>query len=144
MREAIYFDPFKNGVSPSPTIISNRYINGRQIVDKRKRTRTAGGRWQERRGENSDRIDTNLVADALRMALGRRQPSQGLIHHSDRGLQYASHAYRALLVESGIRCSMSRKGDCLDNAVAERFFGSLKREWTVNQITPPVNKQKMM
>jgi len=81
----------------------------------------------------SDRIDTNLVADALQMALGRRQPSQGLIHHSDRGSQYASHTYRALLADNGIRCSMSRKGDCLDNAVAERFFGSLKREWTVNQ-----------
>jgi putative transposase len=81
----------------------------------------------------SDRIDTNLVADALQMALGRRQPSQGLIHHSDRGSQYASYAYRSLLAENGIRCSMSGKGDCLDNAVAERFFGSLKREWTVNQ-----------
>lgn len=81
----------------------------------------------------SDRIDTNLVAGALQMALGRRQPAQGLIHHSDRGSQYASYAYRALLAENGIRCSMSRKGECLDNAVAERFFGSLKREWTVNQ-----------
>lgn len=81
----------------------------------------------------SDHIDTQLVADALQMALGRRQPCQGLIHHSDRGSQYASHAYRALLADHGIRCSMSRKGDCLDNAVAERFFGSLKREWTTNQ-----------
>ena len=81
----------------------------------------------------SDHIDTNLVADALQMALGRRQPAQGLIHHSDRGSQYASHAYRELLVDNGIRCSMSRKGDCLDNAVAERFFGSLKRERTTNR-----------
>jgi putative transposase len=78
----------------------------------------------------SHRVDTALVQDALRMALGRRQPAVGLIHHSDRGSQYACGAYQALLAEHGIRCSMSRKGDCLDNAVAERFFGSLKGECT--------------
>ncbi len=78
----------------------------------------------------SSRIDTTLVTDALEMALGRRRPSAGLIHHSDRGSQYASHAYRDLLADHGIVCSMSAKGECLDNAVAERFFGSLKREWT--------------
>jgi putative transposase len=64
------------------------------------------------------------------MALGRRQPAAGLIHHSDRGSQYACGAYQTLLVASGMRCRMSRKGDCLDNAVAERFFGSLKGERT--------------
>ena len=78
----------------------------------------------------SDHVDTPLVADALEMALGRRQPEAGLMHHSDRGSQYASYAYRGLLAEYGIACSMSGKGDCLDNAVAERFFGSLKRERT--------------
>ena len=78
----------------------------------------------------SSRIDTTLVKDALQMALGRRHASAGLIHHSDRGSQYASHAYRDLLKENDIECSMSGKGECLDNAVAERFFGSLKREWT--------------
>jgi putative transposase len=78
----------------------------------------------------SDHVDTPLVTDALEMALGRRQPNAGLIHHSDRGSQYASHAYRSLLAEYGIECSMRGKGDCLDNAVAERFFGSLKREPT--------------
>jgi len=78
----------------------------------------------------SDHVDTQLVADALEMALGRRQPDADLIHHSDRGSQYASHAYRELLANHGIACSMSGKGDCLDNAVAERFFGSLKRERT--------------
>jgi putative transposase len=78
----------------------------------------------------SDHVDTPLVRDALEMALGRRQPDVGLIHHSDRGSQYACHAYRELLTEHGIACSMSGKGDCLDNAVAERFFGSLKRERT--------------
>jgi transposase InsO family protein len=78
----------------------------------------------------SSHIDTDLVQQALEMALGRRRPSAGLLHHSDRGSQYASHVYRNLLADHGIICSMSGKGDCLDNAVAERFFGSLKREWT--------------
>jgi putative transposase len=78
----------------------------------------------------SSHIDGVLVQKALEMALGRRMPSAGLVHHSDRGSQYASHAYRNLLADHGIVCSMSGKGDCLDNAVAERFFGSLKREWT--------------
>jgi putative transposase len=77
-----------------------------------------------------DHLDTQLVTDALKMALGRRQPGAGLIHHSDRGSQYASHAYRGMLADHGIACSMSGKGDCLDNAVAERFLGSLKRERT--------------
>jgi putative transposase len=78
----------------------------------------------------SDQVDTQLVTRALEMALGRRQPAAGLIHHSDRGSQYASHAYREMLADHGIACSMSGKGDCLDKAVAERFFGSLKRERT--------------
>jgi putative transposase len=75
-------------------------------------------------------MDTTLVQDALQMALGRRAPATGLMHHSDRGSQYASHVYQAMLADHGIVCSMSEKGECLDNAVAERFFGSLKREWT--------------
>jgi putative transposase len=78
----------------------------------------------------SHRVDAALVQDALRMALGRRKPAVGLIHHSDHGSQYACGAYQALLAEHAIRCRMSRKGDCLDNAVAERFFGSLKGECT--------------
>ena len=78
----------------------------------------------------SDHMDTQLVRDALEMALGRRKPRAGLIHHSDRGSQYASHAYRGILADHGLVCSMSGKGECLDNAVAERFFGSLKRERT--------------
>ena len=75
-------------------------------------------------------VDTPLGRAALEMALGRRQPDVGLIHQSDRGAQYAGHTYRALLTEQGIACSMSGKGDGLDNAVVERFFGSLKRERT--------------
>jgi len=80
----------------------------------------------------SSRIDAALVQEAWHMALGRRQPGVGLLHHSDRGSQYACQAYQGLLAHAGVRCSMSRKGDCLDNAVAERFFGSLKRERTTH------------
>ena len=71
---------------------------------------------------------TQLVLEALGMALGRRLPSSGLMHHSDRGSQYASADYRALLDRHGIVCSMSGKGACWDNAVAESFFGTLKVE----------------
>ena len=73
-------------------------------------------------------LDRGLALDALHMALQGRQPPPGLVHHSDRGCQYASHDYRAVLDAHGIVCSMSRKGDCWDNAVAESFFGSLKAE----------------
>jgi transposase InsO family protein len=78
----------------------------------------------------SDRIQAQLVCDALRMAVGRRRPPPGLIHHSDRGSQYAGQAYQALLREHSLTPSMSRKGNCWDNAPVERFFGSLKRERT--------------
>jgi putative transposase len=75
------------------------------------------------------RLKSALVCDALQMALWRRRPPKGqLIHHSDRGVQYASHAFRRLLKAHGIEGSMSRKGDCWDNAVVESFFGSLKSE----------------
>jgi len=76
----------------------------------------------------SERIDRVLVLDALSMATGRRQPGCGLIHHSDRGSQYASYDYQDALKSRGMLCSMSRKGNCWDNAVAESFFGSLKTE----------------
>jgi putative transposase len=59
-----------------------------------------------------DHLDTQLVTDALEMALGRRQPDAGLMHHSDRGSQYACHAYRGMLSDHGMACSMSGKGDC--------------------------------
>jgi putative transposase len=75
-----------------------------------------------------------LVSNALRMALGRRCPQAGLLHHSDRGVQYASTNYQALLSSEGITVSMSGKGDCWDNAVMERFWGSLKSECTDNTI----------
>jgi len=73
-------------------------------------------------------MPTELVAAALRMALQQRKPPPGLLLHSDRGSQYASLDYQALLGQHGIRCSMSRKGNCWDNAVMERFFLNLKME----------------
>jgi putative transposase len=76
----------------------------------------------------ADHMRAELPLEALRMALAHRRPGEGLLHHSDRGSQYASDAYRALLASRGIEASMSRKGNCWDNAVAESFFGTLKRE----------------
>lgn len=76
----------------------------------------------------ADHLRTDLVLQALHMALGLRQPEPGLLHHSDRGSQYASEAYREELSKRGIGCSMSRRGDCWDNAVVESFFGTLKTE----------------
>ena len=76
----------------------------------------------------SDRIDTRLTLAALDMAYRRRKPAQGLIFHSDRGVQYAAQAYRERLEAYGIRQSMSRRGDPYDNAVAENFFSCLKCE----------------
>jgi putative transposase len=73
-------------------------------------------------------IDRNLVLSALDMALKRRCPGVGLLHHSDRGSQYASEDYQKALKARGITCSMSRRGDCYDNAVVESFFGTLKTE----------------
>ncbi len=76
----------------------------------------------------ADHMRTDLVSDALSMALARRQPGEGLLHHSDRGSQYASEDYRHLLQSHGIECSMSGKGNCWDNAVMESFWGTLKTE----------------
>ena len=75
-----------------------------------------------------DRLDTQLPLDALRMALDHRQPPHGLLHHSDRGCQYASEAYRAVLTRRGLQPSMSRKGNCYDNAMMESFWATLKKE----------------
>ncbi len=74
-------------------------------------------------------IDAALVCAALEMALRRRCPQDDLVHHSDRGVQYASQAFRDLLTCEGLTMSMSRKGDPWDNAMMESFFGSLKTEW---------------
>ncbi len=81
----------------------------------------------------SDSLETTLVLEALDGAIRWRRPGSGLLHHSDRGVQYASERYRALLGEHGIACSMSRRGDCWDNAPMERFMGSLKSEWIAHE-----------
>lgn len=74
---------------------------------------------------------TLLVSQALKMAIEQRQNVKGLILHSDRGIQYASGDYQQLMRDHGIICSMSRKGNCWDNAVMESFYHSLKTEWVV-------------
>jgi len=75
------------------------------------------------------RMTSNLVEQALNMAIYQRRPEKGLIHHSDRGSQYASDLYQNTLKKHGIICSMSRKGNCWDNAVMESFFHTLKTEF---------------
>jgi len=78
------------------------------------------------------RMKNKLTLDALSMAYWRRKPPKGLVHHSDRGGQYACHEYQKCLEHYGMIVSMSRKGDCWDNAPMERFFGSLKSERLVS------------
>jgi transposase InsO family protein len=76
----------------------------------------------------ADHMETQLVSDALQMAFSRRRPAAGLVHHSDRGVQYASDAYRDQLHQCGVRISMSGKGNCYDNAAMESFWSTLKTE----------------
>ena len=71
-------------------------------------------------------MEAHIVTDALSMAMTRRSPPRGLILHSDQGSQYASNLYRTLIEQNGFQRSMSRKGDCWDNAIAESFFASIK------------------
>jgi putative transposase len=81
-----------------------------------------------------DSLATELVSAALRAAIESRRPAgKELLHHSDRGSQYTSEAYQQVLKTLGIECSMSRSGSCYDNAVMERFFWSLKHEWTKHE-----------
>ena len=81
----------------------------------------------------SERINQALALDALRMAIARRQPPPGLIHHTDRGAIYVAQEYRALLTTHGMAASTGRTGDCYDNAVAESFFSTVKNELTIEQ-----------
>jgi transposase InsO family protein len=78
-------------------------------------------------------LRAELCTEALAMALKARRPAAGLVHHSDRGVQYACGLYRALLEANGVVCSMSGRGDCYDNAVAESFFKTLKVELVYQQ-----------
>jgi transposase InsO family protein len=90
----------------------------------------------------ADHMRTELPLEALQMAICHRRPERGLVHHSDRGSQYASAAYQAVLDAHGMLCSMSRKGDCWDNAVVESFFGTLKEELIYRQPWPTKLKTK--
>lgn len=74
------------------------------------------------------RMTADLVTDALVMAIWRRRPSPSLLHHSDQGSQYSCEQFQRLLAEHGIECSMSRRGECYDNAVMESFFSRMKDE----------------
>jgi putative transposase len=74
------------------------------------------------------RLTVDLAEQGLTMALANRTPTAGLLHHSDRGSQYAATSYQQLLTTHGITTSMSRRGNCWDNACVESFFGTLKRE----------------
>ena len=76
----------------------------------------------------ADHLRTGPALDALAMAVAARRPATGLIHHTDRGCQYTAEAYRSALAAGGITVSMSRAGDCYDNAMAESFFATLKAE----------------
>ena len=84
----------------------------------------------------ADHLRVELMIDALHMALGRAVPQAGLVHHSDRGVQYACREYQDLLASRGIVCSMSRTGNCYDNAVMESFWASLKVEEVYRQAYP--------
>ncbi len=86
------------------------------------------------------RMTADLVSKALMKAYNLRQPEKGLVFHSDRGAQYTSKYYRHLLTSYGIRASMGDVGACWDNAVVERFFGSLKHDWVL-KIRQPTRKQ---
>jgi putative transposase len=81
-------------------------------------------------------LTRQLVERALEMALGQRSPAPGLVHHSDRGGQYTSVAYQALLAARGLRQSVSAAGSCYDNAVVESFFHSLKAELLRGRVFP--------
>ena len=81
----------------------------------------------------ADQMDVDLVEDAWKMALHNRQPGQGLLHHSDRGSQYTSDAYQTHMAALQCMVSMSRTGNCYDNAVAESFFATLKTECAATQ-----------
>jgi putative transposase len=83
-----------------------------------------------------DHLRTELALGALRMALRARRPGAGLVHHTDRGSQYTAASYRAALATAGVTVSMSRAGECLDNAMAESFFATLKAELLDPQTWP--------
>jgi len=92
----------------------------------------------------SDDLSTSIVTSAFRKAVEARQPdTKELLHHSDRGCQYTSNQFQQMLKTMNVTCSMSRKGNCYDNAVMERFFWSLKKEWTNRHSYQNLSQAKM-
>ena len=83
----------------------------------------------------SNKLSQELTSVALKDAVGRQSPDKGLIHHSDRGRQYASYAYQDLLRQYGITPSMGRSANCYDNAYMESFFGTSRRNWSTGSVT---------
>lgn len=83
-----------------------------------------------------------LVLNALKQAYQRQLPQGSILHHSDRGSQYASNDYQAKLMEYGMKCSMSRKGNCFDNACIESFHGIIKKELIIRLVIKQGKKQK--
>ena len=81
-------------------------------------------------------LHASLALSALRQALDQRQPASGLLHHSDRGVQYACGDYRRALTDAGLECSMSRRGNCYDNAAMESFWSTLKTEVGLDEAVP--------
>jgi transposase InsO family protein len=81
-------------------------------------------------------LHVSLVLTALQVALRRRKPAKGLLHHSDRGVQYACHEYASALAAAGLVCSMSRRGNCYDNATMESFWSTLKTETGLDAAVP--------
>nr|WP_189439271.1 integrase core domain-containing protein [Rhodanobacter panaciterrae] len=90
----------------------------------------------------SDRNDEPLVSVALRMVVAHWKPAAGLIHHTDRGVLYSSGNYRCLMARHGLLPSMSRHGDCYDNACAESFFSTLKNELIHGQAFSPCEARR--
>ena len=82
----------------------------------------------------SERIDSRLMVDALEVAVSRQHPRAGLLAHSNRGVQYTSEHYQRTLTTHGIACSVSRRGNCWDNAPAESFFATLKKELVHHEV----------
>jgi transposase InsO family protein len=89
-------------------------------------------------------METSLVTEALEQAQKERQPPRGLLHHSDRGIQYASSRFQRLLQSCGAQASMSRRGNCYDNALAESFFATLKTECIADQIPATHQQARLM
>ena len=91
----------------------------------------------------ADHMKTDLICEALNMAITHRKPGKNLLHHSDRGSQYASDKYQLLLAQHHMNCSMSRKGNCWDNAVIESFFGTLKTELNIRFMSEQAMHDKL-